>query len=159
MTVLRFAGRHALVAWLGTLTLVSACGKNKDNGTPTANWLRACTRDSECLHGLSCTCGVCTIECTGATDCLAFGDLAVCAPGSTLKSSCRSTLCLKQEPVTEGSGGEPGSGGAGAGGANASGGASASGGGTASGGTGGRTSIPDASADASRVVEDGAIKG
>jgi hypothetical protein len=160
MTASRFALRHALIAWLGTLMMVSACGKGARSDSGPI-WLHPCTKGYECYSGLSCLCGVCTVECKDVNDCLPFGDTAMCEPGSKLTSSCAPTLCLRQGP--EGSGGSPGSGGgAGAGaretgGTTASGGASASGGVKASGGAGGRTSIADASVDGDSSIPDGSL--
>lgn len=87
-------------------TLLSAC--QSDSGTTSAatgtetNWLSACQTSSECGVG-SCVCGLCTFECTGASDCTGAPEPARCATSgdaahaTECEGSDVSGLCLAVE--------------------------------------------------------------
>src|SRR5690606_21431128 len=68
------------------LILMSLGGCQSDNGEGVANgtetnWLTACDSSKECGVG-SCVCGLCTFECSEASDCDRAPEAARCATGT-----------------------------------------------------------------------------
>lgn len=73
------------------------------------NWLTSCGEDDDCSDGLSCECGVCTLECESASECNDLG--AVCDSGSqALVTACGSSiapsLCLPECTIESDCGGD-----------------------------------------------------
>src|SRR5437870_584113 len=89
------------------LAIASGCGKDSassGSGNSNTNWLRVCDADADCGTGLSCICGVCTLECTSQTDCGGLDSAAMCATNSKLPSACKvSGLCLRHASLPDAS--------------------------------------------------------
>ncbi len=66
--------RHTPRPWRATFAcllclLLAACSEShKPQASRETNWLRLCQADPECGE-LQCICGICTLECTGSSEC------------------------------------------------------------------------------------------
>jgi hypothetical protein len=81
------------VAILLAALICASCADSELSPTymGNTNWLTSCSDDEDCSDGLSCECGVCTLECETSADCNSLG--AVCDSGSdALVSACGSAL-------------------------------------------------------------------
>jgi hypothetical protein len=56
------------------------------------NWLTSCEEDDDCRDDLSCSCGVCTRECTTTADCSGLGGSVCDIESEAFASACGSSL-------------------------------------------------------------------
>jgi hypothetical protein len=111
---------HAAVASAAALfAIIPGCGGDGPgiSGNSNTNWLQSCDSDAECGKGLSCLCGVCTLECRTQAQCASLGESAMCLSNATLSSACMvNGLCTRSATLPDGSLATGGSSGMGAGG-------------------------------------------
>ncbi len=62
------ARRAVLLVAVTTIPAWSGCGASTQDLGGETNWLVACERDDEC-DGMPCHCGICTSECSAASEC------------------------------------------------------------------------------------------
>lgn len=83
---------------LGLIVGIMLSGACTQSRAPSAmgntNWLTLCGNDGDCDGATSCSCGVCTRECTSNRDCMAL-PLSSCAPVSA-QPSCDGTAAVER---------------------------------------------------------------
>src|SRR5262252_6265525 len=111
---------HAAVVSVAALfAIVSGCNGDESaiSGNSNTNWLKSCDSDAVCGTGLSCLCGVCTLECRTQAECAGLGASAMCLSNATLSNACMvNGLCTRSATLPDGSLGAGGSSVMGAGG-------------------------------------------
>src|SRR5215471_18676807 len=110
---------HATAASVAVLfAILSGCSDDAAiSGNSNTNWLKSCDSDAVCGKGLSCLCGICTLECRTQAQCGRLGDSAMCLSNATLSSACMvNGLCTRSATLPDGSLATGGSSGTGSGG-------------------------------------------
>lgn len=97
-----------------SLLLFAACeGPRATDVGSNTNWLQSCDDDEDCGDSLACHCGICTLDCSAATDCESLpgarcalpDDPAAWATCQSREPALSSGICLPGcEPGTCGSG-------------------------------------------------------
>lgn len=107
------AGLSRTLSALGlALILTVACGSTTGSSEGETHWLSRCTETSDCVGGHSCLCGVCTLDCKGASDCEGLEENAVCAGSSSTPYSdqCEqdapASICVRSSNLTPDTGGD-----------------------------------------------------
>lgn len=70
-SITRYLGSRLLIPAASAALALIACGSptSEPNTDSQTHWLHPCQSDSACAEGLSCVCGVCTIDCSETTSC------------------------------------------------------------------------------------------
>jgi hypothetical protein len=96
--------RAAVAMAAFVFAVVSGCGDESTRGSSNPNWLQSCNSDAVCGKGLSCLCGICTLECRTQANCATLGRSATCLSNATLSSACMvNGLCLRFATLPDGS--------------------------------------------------------
>jgi hypothetical protein len=83
------------------LLLLYACGGSKS--AAKGQYSEECAATTDCSAELKCINGICTITCTGLTQCQALSSIAICSSGACYntchdKTSCPNGLDCVQDP-------------------------------------------------------------
>jgi hypothetical protein len=87
---------------LAAVAIVASCASSKSPASlmGNTNWLTSCDDDDDCDDDLSCSCGVCTQQCTTTADCAELGgsvcDVESAALGLACGSSLEMSVCLPE---------------------------------------------------------------
>jgi hypothetical protein len=88
----------ALLAAIGSASCASSRVPEPLMGN--TNWLSTCDSDDECSDGLSCSCGLCTRECTRSSECGGLTDAVCDTDSDALTAACGradgTNLCLPE---------------------------------------------------------------
>lgn len=78
----------------GALSAAVACSSPSPQGGTNTNWMSSCNSNADCKTGL-CKCGVCSAQCTSASDCSALAG-SKCVSPSEISDGCElsDSICL-----------------------------------------------------------------
>jgi hypothetical protein len=82
------------VVALAVIAIATGCASSEPASglMGNTNWLTSCDEDDDCGDDLSCSCGVCTRECTTTADCSELGGSVCDVESEALASACGSSL-------------------------------------------------------------------
>jgi hypothetical protein len=81
---------------LAVIAMITSCASSESPSgvMGNTNWLTSCDEDDDCDDDLSCSCGVCTRQCTTTSDCSELGGSVCDVQSEALASACGSSIAM-----------------------------------------------------------------